>query len=102
MPNTSAAKRELRVAEKRHARNKSHKSMTKSKITGAEKLISSGDLEAAKQAVNVAASSLDKAIGKGVLHRNSAARRKARLVRKLNKAAAQPKAQASEAEPPKA
>jgi len=93
LPNTSAAKRELRVAETRRMHNKSVKSMTKTKITKAEKLIFSGDLEAAKTAVSTAVSALDKAAEKGMLHRNNAARRKARLLKKLNKAAAQPKAE---------
>lgn len=91
MPNTSAAKRELRVAEKRHMHNKSIKSMTKTKIITAEKLISSGDLGAVNTAVATAISTLDKAAQKGVIHRNNASRRKARLVKKLNKATNKPK-----------
>jgi len=58
----------------------------KTSITRAEKLIFGGELEAAREAVAVAVVSLDKAAEKGILHRNNTARRKSRLVRKLNQA----------------
>ena len=98
MPNTKTAKRELRVAEKRHMRNKSVKAMTKTQLTGAEKLITAGDIDAAKAAVTSAISALDKEAQKGVVHRNNAARHKSRLVKKLNKVVAQPKAEAPKTE----
>lgn len=97
MPNTKTAKKELRVAEKRHQHNKSLKAATKTSVTAAEKEISSGDLEAAKTSVISAISALDREAGKGVVHRNNAARRKSRLMKKLNKAQAQPKAEAPKA-----
>ena len=87
MPNTKTAKKELRVAERRHARNKSEISLTKSSITKAQKLITSSELDSAKQAVAAAVKILDKAAEKGVIHKNNAARRKSRLMKKLNLAA---------------
>jgi small subunit ribosomal protein S20 len=57
-------------------------------VIKAGRLITSGELEAAREAVTVAISSLDKAAGKGVIHPNNAARRKARLMKKLNQALA--------------
>jgi small subunit ribosomal protein S20 len=66
----------------------------KTNITKAEKLIFTGDLKAAGEAVGVAVSSLDKAAEKKMLHANNAARRKSRLLKKLNRATAQPKSQA--------
>ena len=86
MPNTKSAQRQVRVAERKRLRNKSVSSLCKTSITKAEKLIFSGELEAAKKAVDVAISSLDKAAEKGVLHANNAARRKSRLMKKLNEA----------------
>ena len=74
----------MRVAERRQLRNKSIRSLCKTNITKAEKLIFSGDLEAAKKAVVAAISSLDKAAEKGVIHPNNAARRKSRLMNRLN------------------
>ena len=80
----------MRVAEKRRLRNKSMRSLCKTNITKAERLIFSGELKAAQQAVVAAISSLDKAAEKGVIHPNNAARRKARLMKKLNEAQALP------------
>jgi len=68
------------------------RSQVKTNITRAEKLIFSGDLKAAGEAVTVAVSSLDKAAEKKMLHANNAARRKARLLKKLNRANDQPEA----------
>ncbi|GAI15224.1 unnamed protein product, partial [marine sediment metagenome] len=60
------------------------RSRCKTNITKAERLIFSGELESAQKAVVAAISSLDKAAEKGVIHPNNAARRKARLMKKLN------------------
>jgi len=60
--------------------------LTRTNITKAEKLIFSGELEAAREAVLVAVSSLDRAAEKGVIHPNNAARHKSRLMKKLNDA----------------
>jgi small subunit ribosomal protein S20 len=43
-----------------------------------------GNPEQAREAVRVAASALDKAAEKGIIHKNNAARRKSRLMRQLN------------------
>jgi len=76
----------MRVAERRQLRNKSIRTLCKTNITKAERLIFSGELEAAQEAVVAAISSLDKATEKGVIHPNNAARRKSRLMKKLNNA----------------
>lgn len=81
---SKSALKQGRVAERRQQRNKSVRSQVKTNITKAEKLIFSGDLEAARGAVVTAVASLDKAAEKGVLHSNNAARRKSRLTKKLN------------------
>ena len=91
MGSTSATK-EARVASKRHQRNKSIRSQVKTDIIRAEKLIFSGEFEAAQAAVTAAVSALDKAAGKKILHGNNAARRKSRLLKKLVQAKAQPQA----------
>jgi len=88
LPITKSAKKQVRVNERRRLRNKSVRSLCKSSITKAERLIFSGELEAAREAVVAAISSLDKAAEKGVVHPNNAARRKSRLLKKLNEAEA--------------
>jgi small subunit ribosomal protein S20 len=76
----------MRSSERKRLRNKSTRSLCKTNITKAEKLIFSGELEAAQKAVVTAISSLDKAAEKGILHANNSARRKSRLMKKLNEA----------------
>ncbi len=88
MPVTKSAKKEMRASERRGLHNKSIRSLCKTNITKAEKLIFSGELEAAQKAVVAAISSLDKAAEKGTIHPNNAARRKSRLMKKLNEAQA--------------
>lgn len=85
MPSKSAAK-QARQSAKKHLRNKSERSTVKTDITKAEKLIFAGNMEEAKGAVAVAISALDKAAEKSIIHGNNAARRKSRLMRKLNQA----------------
>ena len=86
MPIKKSAKKRVRIAEKRQLHNKSIRSQVKTSITKAEQLIFSGELEAAGTAVITAISSLDKAAEKGVLKSNNSARRKSRLMKKLNQA----------------
>jgi len=69
------------------------RSLCKTNITKAEKLILSGELEAAREAVEAAVSSLDRAAEKGILHPNNSARRKSRLLKKFNEAQASQKAE---------
>ena len=91
MPIIKSAMKQMRVSAKKRAANRATRSLTKSSITRAEKLIFAGDAEKAQPAVTKAISVLDKTVGKGVIHRNNAARRKSRLMKKLNAAKA-PKA----------
>ena len=84
MPNIESSIRQLRTDAKRTSRNKSIRTGCKSSITKAEKLINAGKADEAKVAASAAISTLDKAAGKGVIHPNNAARRKARLIKKLN------------------
>ena len=95
MPHIKSAKKQMRVAERRRPRNKSIRSLCKTNIIKAEKLIFSGELESAQKAVVAAISSLDKAAEKGIIHPNNTARRKARLMKKLNGAQAPSSAQGS-------
>lgn len=90
MTNKSAEK-QTRVASRRQQRNKGVRSSVKTMVSRAEKLVLNGDMDAAKEAVTEAVSALDKAAEKGILHANNAARRKARLVKKLNQAVARSK-----------
>ena len=84
MPKTKTAEKSARSAARKAERNKSVRSVTKSSITKAEKLIASKKGEDAKAAVTEAISSLDRAAKKKVIHPNTASRKKSRLMKKLN------------------
>ena len=87
MANTKSAKKDIRVNIERRARNRSVKSLCRTGVTKAEKMIAAGNVEEANIAVASAVKSLDKAAEKGIIHPNNAARRKSRLMDKLNKTA---------------
>ena len=83
MPNTRSAEKQMRVAERRRMRNRAVKSAVKTFIRKAERGIVA-TAEDAQALVTQAVKSLDKAASKGILHRRNAARRKSRLMKKLN------------------
>ncbi len=84
MPNTKSAAKALRRSERRRIRNRFWRSTARTLIKKARKLIEAGDLEAAAKAVGDAISVLDRAAAKGVIHKNNAARRKSRLMKRFN------------------
>lgn len=79
----SAMKR-VRSSKKRRVRNLSTKRSVKNAFKQAERAISEKSSEA-KELTRKAVSSIDKAVERGILHRNKAARQKSRLILKLNK-----------------
>ena len=85
MANTKSAKKRIRQNEKRRIRNREVMSRTRTYLKRADKSIESGDYPASEEAVQKAISELDRAASKGVIHKNNAARRKSRLMARLNK-----------------
>lgn len=84
MPKTKTAEKSARSAARKAVRNKAVKSGVKSKVTRAEKLVAAKKGEEANLAVTEAISSLDKAAKRNIIHANTAARKKSRLMKKLN------------------
>ncbi len=84
MATTASAKKRLRSAARRMERNRVFRSRARTFVKKTDRLIAEGKLEEAAQAAHQAVSALDKAAVKGVIHKNNAARRKARLIRRLN------------------
>lgn len=84
MPGSKSINKAARSAEKRRLRNRSVRSTMGTHVIKASKLVAKGEAEPAQNAVVTAISSIDKAVSKGVIHRNKGARLKARLVKKLN------------------
>jgi len=69
--------------EKRRLRNRMYRGSTRAAVRDARSAIEAGDAEESRTAVLEAISALDKAAAKGVIHKNNAARRKSRLVKRL-------------------
>lgn len=88
MTSKKSAQKSAKIMQQKAQRTKPIRSSVKTTITKARKLILQKDLDAAQEAVKQAAVALDKAVQKGVLHPNNAARRKSRLMKQLNQALA--------------
>ncbi len=85
MANIKAAIKSARQDKKRRLRNVETKSAVKTFFVKAEKAISSKGADA-KAWVLQAVSAIDKAAERGILHRNTSARKKSRLLKKFNAA----------------
>jgi small subunit ribosomal protein S20 len=73
-----------RTAEKKRLRNRLVRRSVKTGIVKARSSADAGE-ESAKHKVMLAVSNIDKAVSKGIIHRNKGARLKSGLVKKLNK-----------------
>ena len=85
MANIKSAIKKARQDEKRTARNRAVRSRMRTYVKQANTAIVTGE-EDAVEAVRAAISELDRAAKKGIIHSNNAARRKSRLMKKLNAA----------------
>ena len=86
MPNIKSAKKRMRQAERRRLRNKSIRSYVKTMTKKVLAAIKAGESkEEIMEKVILAQKAIDKAVSKGVFHKNEGARRKSRLMAKVNK-----------------
>ena len=85
MANIKQQKKRVLTNEKRRVRNKSVRSAVRTEIRKFREAVESGDKAAAEAQLRVASRKLDKAVTKGVFHRNSAANKKSNMARALNK-----------------
>lgn len=81
MANIKSARKRIRINERKRMRNVMYRSRVKTLVKNAE--ISIYEEEPDEAAIREAIRYLDKAVNKGILHRNNAARRKSRLIKKL-------------------
>ncbi|MDX1946265.1 MAG: 30S ribosomal protein S20 [Pirellulaceae bacterium] len=79
MPTTKSAKKHLRQSNERRAKNRATKSSIKTQIRKVREAVASGDLTKADAEFRAAATKLDRAGSKRVIHPNAAARTKSRL-----------------------
>ena len=87
MANIKQQKKRVLTNEKRRLRNKSIRSATRTEIRKFREAVESGDKAAAEAQLRVASRKLDKAVTKGVYHRNRAANKKSNMATALNKMA---------------
>ncbi len=83
MPNKKSAAKELRKAVKRNAANKKIVNKLKDSVKNSLKQIKAGD-KAVKEAYTKTIKAIDKAAKKGVIKKNTASRKKSRLMKKIN------------------
>ncbi|HZS34087.1 MAG TPA: 30S ribosomal protein S20 [Methylomirabilota bacterium] len=84
MANIKSAIKRIRQQEKRRVRNAAVRSTMRTAVRSTRAAIEAKQLDEARQTLARTIQLLDKAVTKGVLHRNAAARRKSRLTRQLN------------------
>ena len=86
MANTQSAIKRVRQERKRRLRNRMVKSRMRTSIRAAQRVLAQGEAADNPDVLRLAISEIDKAAQKGVIHPNQAARRKSRLMKRLNQA----------------
>lgn len=89
MPNIKSAVKRVKTTEKRRALNISQKSALRTVVKAADVALEGTEVQTAQAAFLAASKKLDKAVSKGLVHKNAAARKKSRLAKKLNALSAQ-------------
>ncbi|MBI5071524.1 30S ribosomal protein S20 [Candidatus Falkowbacteria bacterium] len=84
MPIKKAGFKALRQSKKRTARNLKVKSDLKKIIKGSRKLLDDKKAEEAKKLILQSIKEIDRAISKGIIKKNTGARKKSRLMKRLN------------------
>ncbi|WP_151719068.1 30S ribosomal protein S20 [Gemmobacter serpentinus] len=88
MANTPQSKKRARQSEARYAVNKARRSRIRTFLRKVEEAIASGDQTAATEALKNAQPELDRGVTKGVLHKNTVARKMSRLAARVKAVAA--------------
>ena len=84
MPQIKSSIRSVKTDAERRAKNFAVKSTVKTAVRKTVENVAAGKVEEAATLLAKAASTIDKAVSKGVLHKNAAARKKSRLAKKVN------------------
>lgn len=83
LPNIKSAKKRVAVSELRRLKNRSERSKLRTLVKNTQ-IAMETDLEQAKNLLTLTIKELDQAASKGLIHKNAAARKKSRLMRKFN------------------
>lgn len=85
MPRIKSAIKRVEVAERNRERNRAWRSSIRTARNKVEEALDSKDANLSAEAIKGAYSVIDRAVAKGILHKNTAARRKARLLKMVRK-----------------
>ena len=86
MANIKSQKKRNITNAKRHDRNKAVKAELRTRVKVAEASAGAGDSDTTDEALRTAIKRIDMAVAKGVIHKNTGARKKSRLMKKVNAA----------------
>ena len=86
MPHSLSAKKRVRQSIKRRARNRARKDVVKEQVKTFLNVLGTGDFAKAETELRTVTRRLDKVSAKGTIHKNTAARKRSRLARRLNAA----------------
>jgi small subunit ribosomal protein S20 len=81
MANTKSSKKDLRRSAKRRERNLAMRSALKTYVKKTKQAVAAGDVPSTGEALKLAVKNLDKAVQRGIIHKNQAARRKSRIAK---------------------
>ncbi len=88
MPNIKSVVKDVKKSRANRLRNVSNKSAIKTLVKKAKAAMDAGETQLTATAVKTAVSVIDKAVERGIIHKNAGARRKSRLMRRAHREAA--------------
>ena len=88
MPNHKSAEKRVRQSERRRLINRNNRAKLRTSIKKLRSALEGGDVKEGSTLLPTTVSEIDKAVRKGALHRNAAARHKSRLTIRVNRASA--------------
>ena len=86
MPNIKSAMKRVKVTEKKNLRNRMMKSAMRTSVKKFDAAVTAGQVDA--QLLSATSSAVDRAVSKGVMSKNAANRKKARMAKAMNKVTA--------------
>ena len=87
MPNIKSAKKRVQLTKVNNERKKAAKSLLRTNVKKFDAAVEAGNKEQADSAYKAAVKTVDQAVKKGILHKNTAARKKSSMTLKMNKLA---------------
>jgi len=79
-----SAKKRIRQSEKRRARNRARKELLKNEVKAFNTLVTAGTFDKAEEQLKKVVQRLDRTAAKNAIHKNTAARRRSRMTKRLN------------------